>query len=172
MRRIVILAVICSLVLVSCENSQNTDTQRVKIEKTAKKKVKKSARKPSEKKNDPQVYKEALKAEITDVNGKLPVQVEPGVTVTKFTVEGNDAVYYYMCDENVVNMNALRQSQEKMKTGTFASLKTTRDPETLHLLMMLRKGAMGLTYKYVGVKTGETILVQYNPEEIKGLKSE
>ena len=172
MRRIVILAVVCSLLLLSCENVQDANTQKVKTEKATQPKAKKSAKKKPEKKNDPQVYKEALKAEITDVNGKLPVQVEPGVTVTKFTVEDNDAVYYYMCDESIVNMSALRQSQEKMKTGTLASLKTTRDPETLHLLMMLRKGEMGLTYKYVGVKTGETILVQYNPEEIKGLKSE
>ena len=167
MKRIVLFACILAFLSVSCEDRQHVDQQTVKTEKTAKKKVKNSVRKKTETKNDPQVYKEALKAEIADVNGKLPVQVEEGVTVTKFTVEGNDAVYYYMCDEQVVSMDALRKSQEKIKSGTLQALKTTRDPETLHLLKMLRKGDMGLTYKYIGTKSNATVLVQYSPEEIK-----
>ena len=115
MRRIVVYAVVCLFALVSCEDAKKADSQPVKVENITKKKAKRAVEKKSvEKQDDTQVYKQALKAEIADVNGKLPVQVEQGVTVTKFTVEGNDAVYYYMCDEQVVSKIGRASCRERV----------------------------------------------------------
>lgn len=120
-----------------------------------------------EKAEDKSVYKEALKAEIKDVNAKLPVKVEEGVTVTNFTVEDNDAVYYYMCEEPKVGMDAIAQAQQKMKENTRHSLQTTNDPETIHLLRMLRGASMGLIFRYKGTKSGRTVDVSYSPAELE-----
>lgn len=117
--------------------------------------------------DDKDVYKEALKAEIKDVNAKLPVKVEEGVTVTSFTVEGNDAVYYYMCEEPKVSMDAILQAQQKMKVNTRQSLQTTNDPETIHLLRMLRGSGMGLIFRYKGTKSGRTVDVSYSSAELE-----
>ena len=117
-------------------------------------------------------YKEALKAEISDVNGKLPVDVETGIRVTKFTIEDNDAVYYYMCDESIVKMQAIEQSQSKMRKGTEGSLRTTSDPETAHLLHMLNRAGMGLIFRYQGTQSGKAVDVRYSPEDVRQIRPE
>ena len=164
----------------TAETKQNKGQRGSRVEKSAvsKKNVKnkavgknsseKEADKPDkqEKTDDKSVYKEALKAEIKDVNAKLPVKVEEGVTVTNFTVEGNDAVSYYMCEEPKVGMDAIVQAQQKMKVNTRQSLQTTNDPETIHLLRMLRGAEMGLIFRYKGTKSGRTVDVSYSPAEL------
>lgn len=112
------------------------------------------------------IYKHVLESEISDVNKKLPMQVENGVTVTKFTVEGNDAVYYYTCDENIISLNTLKSSKSQMHTNILASLTQTKDPETIHLLSLLYNAEMGMTYKYVSKKNGKTIELKFTPQEI------
>jgi hypothetical protein len=44
-----------------------------------------------------------------------------------------------------------------MKSGTTNSLKTTNDPETVHLLRMLKNADMGLIFRYEGTKSGRTV---------------
>lgn len=166
---IVLAVTLCT----ACGESPKADsTQKSAV--TAKKTRK--AEKPTATKTDntapekdvdsPTVYKEALKAEIKDVCAKLPVKVEEGVTVENFTVEGNDAVYYYMCEEPKVNIEAVEQAKTKMKERTRESLKTTDDPETIHLLRMLRGGEMGLIFRYKGTKSGRAVDVAFSPEEL------
>ena len=159
---IIISLITCCLSGCTAETKQNKEHRGSRVEKTAsskkneknkagnKKSLDKEADKSDnkEKTDDKSVYKEALKAEIKDVNAKLPVKVEEGVTVTSFTVEGNDAVYYYMCEEPKVSMDAIVRAQPKMKVNTRQSLQTTNDPETIHLLRMLRGAEMGLIFRY------------------------
>ena len=169
--------IICMAICAACSEPQKPTKKEktVKTEKTKSDKkdgVSTKQASPSEKtdeKDSPTVYKEALKAEIKDVCAKLPVKVEEGVTVENFTVEGNDAVYYYMCEEPKVNMDAVAQAKPKMKEGTRESLKTTHDPETIHLLRMLKGGQMGLVFRYKGTKSGKAVDVVFSPAEIKEL---
>lgn len=169
--------IICMLLCAACSEPQKP-AKKAKAIKTEKARSDKrnsdsvTKENPSEKSDEddsPAVYKEALKAEIRDVNGKLPVIVEEGVTVTSFTVEENDAVYYYMCEEPEVSMDAVSQAKAKMKEGTRQSLKTTTDPETIHLLRMLRGANMGLIFRYKGTKSGRTVDVVFRPAEIDEL---
>ncbi len=170
--RIISAIILSILFCAACSEPQHPATKAKTIQSGEKQSNKKSTTKPdspSQKKqaeDSPTVYKEALKAEIKDVNAKLPVTVETGVTVTNFTVEGNDAVYYYMCEEPKVSMDAVEQAQAKMKEGTTKSLKTTNDPETIHLLRMLRGANMGLIFRYKGTKSGRTVDVVFRPAEI------
>ncbi len=167
------LIIILSLLLcTACSETPKTE-QPAKSTKQVKKAKPKShvatTEKNEEEEDSPTVYKEALKAEINDVCAKLPVTVEPGVTVENFTVEGNDAVYYYMCEEPKVNIDAVEQAKTKMKERTRESLKTTNDPETIHLLRMLNGGQMGLIFRYKGTKNGKAVDVVFSPADVTAI---
>ena len=167
------------LVLASCSGSETSKQQPTGKAKAAQQTKKENPTATQEKPvaqptetDERATYKEALKAEISDVNGKLPVDVETGIRVTKFTIEDNDAVYYYMCDESIVKMQAIEQSQSKMRKGTEESLRTTSDPETAHLLHMLNRAGMGLIFRYQGTQSGKAVDVRYSPEDVRQIRPE
>ena len=154
------------LVLASCSGSETSKQQPTGKAKAAQQTKKENPTATQEKPvaqptetDERATYKEALKAEISDVNGK-------------FTIEDNDAVYYYMCDESIVKMQAIEQSQSKMRKGTEESLRTTSDPETAHLLHMLNRAGMGLIFRYQGTQSGKAVDVRYSPEDVRQIRPE
>ena len=77
-----------------------------------------------------------------------------------------------MCDESIVKMQAIEQSQSKMRKGTEESLRTTSDPETAHLLHMLNRAGMGLIFRYQGTQSGKAVDVRYSPEDVRQIRPE
>ncbi len=116
-------------------------------------------------------YKQVLQKEIEDVNHKLPHVVESGITVTLFIIEGNNAVYYYMCDEPAIDMDAVKSSKSQIKEASEKSLKTTKDPETIHLLKLLKDAEMGLVFRHQGISSGKTVDISFSPSEINSMRS-
>ncbi|MGN0257066.1 MAG: hypothetical protein ACI4CA_01625 [Bacteroides sp.] len=105
---------------------------------------------------------ETLRQGIKEV--ALPLDAGSGVTITEIYLTDNNLVYVALCDENLVNIEALNQAKSQVKQGILSSATATSDARSIIELCI--KAKRGMLYIYKGDTSGETCRVQITTSEL------
>ena len=117
--------------------------------------------------NDTRVTPEdKLKASVEAANATFPQVVDPSITVEKMVIEGNNVVYYYEVDEDIVGMNSLKSGSDDLKANVRNALVLGGQAMAAFIEMVLDTDH-GVIYRYVGNKSGEKLDVLFAPDELR-----
>lgn len=94
----------------------------------------------------------------------LPINAGSGVTITEIYLTDNNLVYVALCDENLVNIEALNQAKAQVKQGILSS--ATASSEARSIIELCIKAKRGMLYIYKGDTSGKTCRVQITTSEL------
>ena len=97
---------------------------------------------------------ELLELMISETNKTLPAEYAEGMINTKLVREGNYVVYYYMCDEDLYDIDLMNKNLPTMKSMVLEELNS--DNVFLSMFREVCKNAgVGVGYVYVGNRSGK-----------------
>ena len=97
---------------------------------------------------------EMLELMISETNKSLPAEYGEGMINTKLVREGNYVVYYYMCDEDIYDIDLMNKNLPSMKDMVVEELNS--DDSYVSLFRGICKDAgVGVGYVYVGNRSGK-----------------
>ena len=103
---------------------------------------------------------------VEEANKEFPQEAGFGITVTKAIIDGDYMVYTAECDEDVLEMDLMRQNKSNMYDAIKVSLASS-DPG----LKMLRKACInadkGIAYRYEGDQSGDSFIIRIPCSELK-----
>lgn len=103
---------------------------------------------------------------IEQANKEFPQEAGFGLTVTKAIIDGDYMVYITECDEDILEMDLLRQNKSNMYDAIKVSLASS-EPE----LKMLRNACInadkGIAYRYEGDTSGDSFIIRIPCSELK-----
>lgn len=95
-----------------------------------------------------------LELMISETNKTLPAEYATGMVNTKLVREGNYVVYYYMCDEDLYDIDLMNKNLPDYKDDVLEELNS--DDIFLSMFREVCKNAgVGVGYIYVGKKSGK-----------------
>ena len=91
---------------------------------------------------------------ISETNKSLPAEYGEGMINTKLVREGKYVVYYYMCDEDIYDIDLMNKNLPAMKDMVLEELNS--DNVFLSMFREVCKNAgVGVGYVYVGNRSGK-----------------
>lgn len=97
---------------------------------------------------------EKLELMISETNKNLPAEYDEGMINTKLVREGKYIVYYYVCDEDLYDIDLMNQNLPTMKSMVLEELNS--DDVLISMFREICKNAgVGIGYVYVGNKSGK-----------------
>lgn len=97
---------------------------------------------------------EMLELMISETNKSLPAEYGEGMINTKLVREGKYVVYYYMCDEDIYDIDLMNKNLPAMKDMVLEELNS--DNVFLSMFREVCKNAgVGVGYVYVGNRSGK-----------------
>lgn len=97
---------------------------------------------------------EMLELMISETNKSLPAEYGEGMINTKLVREGNYVVYYYMCDEDIYDIDLMNKNQSSMKDMVLEELNS--DDVLISMFREICKNAgVGIGYVYIGNRSGK-----------------
>lgn len=95
-----------------------------------------------------------LELMISETNKSLPAEYAEGMINTKLVREGNYVVYYYVCDEDLYDIDLMNKNLPTMKSMVLEELNA--DDVYISMFREVCKSAgVGVGYVYVGKKSGK-----------------
>ena len=102
----------------------------------------------------------ALNEGLAEANKNMPMQVAQGLTVTKIVLENDCVVYKASVDENIFDIDQMRQTQDEAREGIKNYLMTNSSVQPL--LELCRKENKGIAYEYIGNQTNKSLLIKFD----------
>ncbi len=100
---------------------------------------------------------------ISNLNVDLPQQIDKAMTQQKAVLEGDNIILLIICNEDVVDMDAMKGSVRESKNNMMKAMRS--DPESKTFLKTVKGIDCNIIYRYKGNKSGKTV-------DIKILKNE
>ena len=95
-----------------------------------------------------------LELMISETNKTLPTEYAEGMVNTKLVREGNYVVYYYVCDEDLYDIDLMNKNLPDYKDDVLEELNS--DEVFISMFRDVCKNAgVGVGYVYVGKKSGK-----------------
>lgn len=108
-----------------------------------------------------------LETNIKLTNAQCPMSLGQGLVMTQVIREGDNVVYIYDADEDVVSIDALKTSEDMVLEMLRNELKnSSSDPSMAGFLKICRSAGVGIAYRYVGTKTGKSATFFIGADEI------
>lgn len=104
--------------------------------------------------NPSEALHDALTLKLYTESGELPMTIEEGMTITKMSLEGRNIVITVEMDENLYDVDLLRDASEDMAQSLMDEA-NNGDPEIGAFLDLCKVSHSGLTYRYKGNQTGK-----------------
>ena len=103
---------------------------------------------------------------INETNKNLPTESGEGMIITEIVREGDYVVYYYMCDEDLYDIDQLNKNIAALKSEALKVLNS--DDESVTMLREIWKNAgVGVGYVYIGNKSGKKCSMNIPVSELK-----
>ena len=97
---------------------------------------------------------ELLELMISETNKNLPAEYDEGMINTKLVREGKYVVYYYVCDEDLYDIDLMNQNLPTMKSMVLEELNS--DDVLISMFREICKNAgVGIGYVYIGNRSGK-----------------
>lgn len=106
-----------------------------------------------------------LEMQIKITNAQLPMDLGNGLVNTKLVKEGNYVVYYYDCDEDMIDIEIL-QNTTLMK-GMLLEEINSDDPAISLFRQYCKDAGCGIAYCYVGKTSGKVARILLPVNELK-----
>ena len=137
-----ILTIICSVFLTSCGDSQQERTERIRRQRmAAKEKVNRDMLRHNE-----EVDSMNREMFLKNMNKGLPMSIGKGLTQQKTEYEGDYAVLYVLCDENIIDLGKMRVQKADVKANILDGIK--QDPEADSFIKAVKAVKCGIIYRY------------------------
>lgn len=108
-----------------------------------------------------------LQAQIDVTNAQLPMDYGNGMVNTKVVREGDYVIYYYQCDEDVLDIEQMQKNVSSMRSVIVDELNNSSDPAFTLFKKMCKDAGAGIGYYYVGNKSGKIAKVHIPADELK-----
>lgn len=119
--------------------------------------------------NPSEAFHDALTLKFFTESGELPMTIEDGMTITKMNLEGRNIVITVEMDENLYDIDLLRESAGDLATSLIDEA-NSGDPEIGAFLDLCKVSHSGLTYRYKGNYTGKYADVNLSSDMIRNLR--
>lgn len=106
-----------------------------------------------------------LQAMADNAELQTPQKIEEGLIMTDVYIKDKCFTYEYSCDENMYDIDALKQSNELLKAAILQELKSD-DPIYVQLRKRIKECNYRMAYKYVGDVSGESLTIIINSDEL------
>lgn len=106
-----------------------------------------------------------LQAMADNAELQTPQKIEEGLIMTDVYIKDKCFTYEYSCDENMYDIDALKQSKEILKEAILQELKSD-DPIYVQLRKRIKECNYRMAYKYVGDASGESLMIIINSDEL------
>lgn len=106
-----------------------------------------------------------LEMQISVTNAQLPMDFGGGIVNTKLVKEGSYVVYYFDCDEDIINIEAL-QNTALMKELLLKEINSD-DPSISSFRKYCKDAGCGIAYCYVGKTSGKKAKIYILANELK-----
>lgn len=113
--------------------------------------------------SDPQ---KTLELQISLVNAQLPIDFGNGMVNTQVVREGNYVVYYFVCDEDIFDIDVMNKNIPLMRELILSEV----NGDDLAMSMfrkMCKEAGCGMAYYYVGEKSGKIAKALVPVEDLK-----
>lgn len=110
-----------------------------------------------------------LDREIKAYKAQLPMYVGEGMTISDIENDGSYLVYTADYNESGFEIPAIKDYPEVtdvMKQAIAQELFSSNNAEVKKLFELLREANLGVKYKIVGERTGDTLELVFEPDEI------
>lgn len=106
-----------------------------------------------------------LREQIKMANIQMPMKIAEGMTSTGYTIEGGYVVLSISMDENLYSISSLRGMEDQLKENIKQSLSSS-DATIKLFVNAIKNAGYGLTYKYYGATSGETVYIRIRNSEL------
>lgn len=108
--------------------------------------------------------REMLDVMAATVNAQCPIRVDNATIMSSAAIEGNNFVYNYSINENVVDVDELGEGTG-LKEHIIQGLRCN-DPAVNEFLENCKKANVSLAYRYTGNQTGKTCFIKVDASEL------
>lgn len=98
----------------------------------------------------------------------LPMDAGSGITITDLSLGSRYLVYTAICDEDLVDIEVLRLTQDEVKKNVGETL-VASDPTVGYFMKLCITAHRGVAYKYVGDTSGEECWIRFSVSDLKRL---
>ena len=112
-----------------------------------------------------QLLNEGLK----EIASEFPMDLGIGAIITRAYISGDYVMYMAQCDENVVDMDIMKQNKAEVLNGIKQWLVASTDPAVNDFSKICVAAGKGIGYLYVGDETGKQLAVYISNNELKKL---
>ena len=99
-----------------------------------------------------------LETNIQMSNVQCPMSMGNGLVMNKVVREGDNVVYVYEVDENLISIDLLKSKEKELVAGLREEVKNSvNDAAMTTFLKLCRAAHVGLGYRYVGATSGKTV---------------
>lgn len=95
----------------------------------------------------------------------LPIQVDEGMTMTEYKLDGDNIVITMQIDERLYSISAMRSNRSLIKSSMIEE--GLKDPESKALFDMCKVSHTGLTYRIVGNNSNNEFVITIPSNEIR-----
>ena len=112
--------------------------------------------------------KSRLKLSIEAANKQCPISMGTAGEVTSITFDGSDVCYVLTMNEDYMNLDALKQNPEAMKSAVMAMFGNP-NKDVKQMLELVVDVNSGIKFIYKGQTSGKEVEYYLKPEEIKSI---
>lgn len=114
--------------------------------------------------SEDEICTQLIESEISRSNLSCPEIVDEGLIMTSVQHIGNYVVYNYVADENIYDIELIKNNADEVKAEMIQTLK---DPGVRDFLININKIYNGIKYVYQGDQSGRTAEIVITPIEVK-----
>ena len=108
-----------------------------------------------------------LQSQIELTNAQLPMDLGSGMVNTKLVRQGDYVIYYYKCDEDLLDIEQMQANIPLMQNLIVDELNNNNDPTFNMFKKMCKDANVGIGYYYVGDKSGKIAKVLIPVKDLK-----
>lgn len=105
-----------------------------------------------------------VQALVDEGNKSLPMQVSEGVMATGLTLEGDNIVFNYIVKEDAMDLDALENNKESMKSSLSLML---NNGGSRKLVEISADEGVGLIFEYKVYDSDRVLRIEMSPDEVK-----
>lgn len=109
---------------------------------------------------------ELLESQIETVNLQCPMKIDEGLVIKQISLEDGFIVYNVVMDEALYSIDLLKENEQMLKISLKSEAVSGNDPSVTMLVKMCKDANIGLSYKYIGNKSGEYLVIKIPASEL------
>lgn len=105
-----------------------------------------------------------LEGSVANFNASCPINLGSGLVAKSASLEGNDVIYVYEADEEVLDLGMMRLNEDNIRKEL---VKQFGDPSVKNDLSMMASAGCDVVYRYVGDTSGDMFEFRFTNSELK-----